>query len=88
VSPQNSLVTTQELPANLHGHRPSPQWRLKPAKMQEIQERDNGGRRHSPASKYATKADVIRCQCSSIKSEGELVSDIDIAPLTGHPLIS
>ncbi len=56
--------------------------------MQEIQERDNGGRRHSPASKYATKADVIRCQCSSIKSEGELVSDIDIAPLTGHPLIS
>ena len=55
--------------------------------MQEIRERVSGGGRRSPASKYATKADVIRCQCSSIKSEGELVGEIDVASLTGLLLI-
>lgn len=54
--------------------------------MQEMQERISRRRRLSPASKYATKADVIRCQCSSIKSEGKLVSDIEITLLTGLPL--
>ena len=74
-SEQDSLLKTQELPAELRQNRPPQRWRLKSTKMQEIQRSGKKRRLRGSVSDHAAGEDLIRCQCASGDSDGDEASE-------------
>ena len=72
---QDSLLKTQELPAELRQSRPPQRWRLKSTKMQEIQRNGKKRRLRGSVSDHAAGEDLIRCQCASGDSDGDEASE-------------
>ena len=73
-SRNGSLRTTQGLPAELRLARPPRKWRLKLAKMQEIQVNSKASLHRGLAQDYAAGTDLVRCQCYSKDCEGDEAS--------------